>query len=92
MPGASASEPAMLIAADPASVPAKVPELPAVDASQVRLAHVAPATMVTVPVECESKTAVSDAPGTPTPPMPPEVSAHGVVVVPSQLADPPTQK
>jgi hypothetical protein len=80
----SVTLPATVIAAVPVRVPANPVQL-------MLRAPVLPVAIVQVPVEAASKNTSSAVVGTEAPPAPPDVAAHLVPAVPSQLAVPPTQ-
>ena len=85
MPEANVSEPDMLIAPLPANVPVKPEKL-------ILPQPVLPVAIVTVVLpDSESKKQLSELVGIACPPAPPELDAHFVPAVPSQLAVPPTQ-
>ena len=86
MPGTSVSDPDMVIPTDvvPVSVPVNPVQL-------TDLAFRKPVTVTVTAPEAALKNTSSAAVGTACPPAPPEVSAHLVPAVKSQLAVPPTQ-
>ncbi len=80
----SVTLPATVIAAVPVRVPANPVQL-------MLRAPVLPVAIVQVPLDEPSKNTSSAVVGTEAPPAPPDVAAHLVPAVPSQLAVPPTQ-
>lgn len=84
MPTDKVTLPFIVILADPVNVPVNPVQL-------ILLAPVLPPEIVQVPVERLVKNTSSTLVGTDAPPAPPDVVAHLVPAVPSQLAVPPTQ-